>query len=224
MEAKKIVENQSVNPDLEKLDEIFKNILSDFSDIITESAGTAVNSILNLSSNFVDKKAQEALKDFRDLYFGNKEIANESQAINKNVDDILDALQSKIATGEDVEYDEKSESSKALSQNRMALSGVQKQLEQIISLDNNIKSKLIPVLSSMQFEDMIRRRLEHIRDGWHNVIDNQHLSVEEFQEVLEKIGSSLTFANERESFYPKLLDRDPPEGLEEEESLEKILF
>lgn len=215
--------NQSVS--IEKLDEIFKKIINDFSDMIISSAGTSVNSILELSSNFIDKKAQQALKDFRGLYFYNKVIAEESVAINKNVDDIFDQLQEKMSKGEEVDYEEtNTESNAALSQNRMALSGLQKQLEQIISLDENIKNKLVPVLSSMQFEDMIRQRIEHIRDGWSKVLLNQNLSESEFQKVLEEIGESLTSGSERESYYPRLLGREAPKGIEEQQSLEDILF
>jgi hypothetical protein len=226
LEAKKIEEtDEKINQSVNELDEIFKFIVTDFSDLIIESAGEAVNNILNLSSSFIDKKAQQALKDFRGLYFFNKEIADESVAINKSVDDIMEDLQAKMAAGEEVDYVENSNGdSSDISQNRMALSGLQKQLEQIISLDQNIKDKLLPVLSSMQFEDMIRQRLEHVRDGWNEIIANQSKEVDEFKAVLEKIGDSLTSSSEREAYYPKLLNKEAPKGIEDQQSLEDILF
>lgn len=222
MEAKK---KETNTYDVEALDTTFQAIVRDYCDVIIGNASSSVGKILDLSSQFVDKSASKALKDFRDLYFFNDKIGNEAAAINASVDDIFDDLQEKIAAGEEVDYDESADRrAEVMSQNRMALSGLQKQLEQIITLDKNIKQRLLPVLASMQFEDMIRQRIEHVRDGWQLVIASLDESPAHMKEKLEEISLSLTSGSEKSEYYPRVLDREPPADIDDEQSLEDILF
>lgn len=210
---------------LKGIDEAFSAIVAKLCDNVISNASHSVGSILELSTQFVDKKAQKALKDFRDMYFFNEKIAAETAAINDDVDGIIDDLRGKMERGEEVDFDESMTSKHGeMAQNRMAISGLQKQLEQIITLDENIKKRLLPVLSSMQFEDMIRQRIEHVRDGWVKIIKNLGSEEEVMKAKLEEIGASLSSGSERDIYFPRILGRPAPEEIADQQSIEDILF
>ena len=222
LEAQKLHPKKDDALSVEELDAVFKSVLEDLSSLIIQSASSAVNNIMSISSNFMDGKAQSALNDFRDLYFLNKDIGEESKAINKDVDDIFDNLQAKMDAGLEVDYDDNESKTSSTKKNRMALSGLQKELEMIITMDKQLKEKLLPVLSTMQFENTIKQRVDNLSNGWLKIIDNQDQDSESFRRVLEEIAKTLTYSHEREFFYPKVLETEAPADLVDEQSLTEI--
>ena len=210
-----------------EMDDALLGIVSEVCNGAVECAGKAVESILDVSSKFIDGHAQRALKDFRSIYFENSEIRLETEKINSGVDSMIDDLQEKLEAGhdlselslaEDIENDE-------LARNRMALSALQKRLEQIISLDDAIKQKLLPVLSSMQFEDMIRQRLNHVVAMWGiAILAVQHSESTEFTATAEEMAQCLTSKGERDLYYRRMLGIDPPESIADQAGIFDILF
>ncbi|MEI8027611.1 MAG: hypothetical protein WCI18_14790 [Pseudomonadota bacterium] len=212
---------------LAEMDDALLGIVGDVCNSAVECAGKAAESILDVSSKFIDGHAQRALKDFRSIYFENSEIRHETEKINSGVDSMIDDLQAKLEAGdhlsglslaEDSENDE-------LARNRMALSALQKRLEQIISLDDAIKQKLIPVLSSMQFEDMIRQRLNHVVAMWGIAIMAMHQNnSHDFTATAEAMAQCLTSKGERDIYYRRMLGIDPPESIADQAGILDILF
>lgn len=197
---------------LSEMDNALINIVSDICNSAVESAGKAVQSILEVSSKFIDVQAQQALTDFRNMYFENSDIRRETERINLGVDSLFDDLQSKMEAGEtldgltlaeDSEHDE-------LARNRMTLSALQKKLEQVISLDDAIKLKLLPVVNSMRFEDMIRQRLTHIVTMWGLAIQAMQMDSKDFSSAAEEMAQCLTSKGERDIYYKRMLGVEAP--------------
>ncbi|NRA46624.1 MAG: hypothetical protein HRU09_16875 [Oligoflexales bacterium] len=207
-----------------QIDLLFLQILDTFVVKIASLARSSTEYILEVSNTFLDEKAKNALVDFHNLYFGDSKIGETSKQVNAEVDDMLESLQSILNEGKELTLNsiEESEEGKL---NRLSLSGLQKRLEMIISMDVGIKEKLIPILHSMQFEDFLNQRLLHIRKIWAHVISlesNQaNINLDKLKETLAKYPSSM---DEREDFYNIVLKKDPPEGLKERQSLVDILF
>jgi hypothetical protein len=189
-----------------------------------ESAGKAVESILEVSSKFIDVQAQQALKDFRNMYFENSEIRRETERINSGVDSLFDDLQSKMAAGDSLDGLSLAEDSENddLARNRMAISAMQKKLEQVISLDDAIKLKLLPVVNSMRFEDMIRQRLTHIVTMWGLAIQAMQMNSGDFTLAAEEMAQCLTSKGERDIYYQRMLGVDAP-AVEDEAGIFDIL-
>ncbi|MFK7823993.1 MAG: hypothetical protein AB8G05_07550 [Oligoflexales bacterium] len=207
-----------------QIDLLFLQILDTFVVKIASLARSSTEYILEVSNSFLDEKAKNALVDFHNLYFGENSIGETSKKINAEIDDMLENLQSILDEGKELTLNsiEESEEGKL---NRLSLSGLQKRLEMIISMDAGIKQKLIPILHSMQFEDFLNQRLLHIRKMWAHVISMEssksNIDLEKLKETLAKYPSSM---DEREDFYNIVLKKEPPEGLKERQSLVDILF
>lgn len=212
---------------LKQMDDAFMAIVKDLSVKTVKNAGSAVENILEISAKFIDKKAKNAIDDFRSIYFENDEVRAETTKINDDVSDMVEELQRRAEMGEDLSAISTAEdvNNDSDAMNRMAISALQKKLEQIISFDEAIKNHLLPVLSSMQFEDIIRQRLEHIATMWIlaiSVMDDKAMN--DFSDVAEQMGACLTSFDERRVFYPAMLDREPPAEMGEQTSLMDILF
>lgn len=199
----------------ESLDDPFMAIMSDFIDIIIGDAGQAASRILELSSQFLSSSAKVALQNFHDLYFGGEKMNLNKEAVNREVDDIFDQVLTQVAAGHEVaSCDITVHEDASTKQSRLMLSGLQKQLETIISLDSGIREKLVPVLTTMQFEDMIKQRLTHIRNGWQAVHKATVEGVKEFDDMAQELGTSLSSNLERKLYYSVVLGTEPPPGSE----------
>ena len=207
-----------------QIDLLFLQILDTFVVRIASLARSSTEYILEVSNTFLDEKAKNALVDFHNLYFGNNSIGETSQQVNAEIDDMLENLQSILDQGKELTLNsiEESEEGKL---NRLSLSGLQKRLEMIISMDAGIKQKLIPILHSMQFEDFLNQRLLHIRKIWAHVISiESNRTAEDLEKLKETLAKYPSSMDEREDFYNIVLKKEPPEGLKERQSLVDILF
>jgi hypothetical protein len=195
----------------QNLDEAFLKIVHDWAQLISEGAGSAVEKILSSSGDYLSADQQKAVSDFHDLYFASGSVVESKEAMNREVDDLMDAIQAEMAGGAPaISLVKEDEDAK---RTRLSLSGVQKQLETIIQLETGLKDKLVPVLTSMQFEDAIKQRLTRMVDGWKWSLEAQPQSADAVAAVAEKIGSSLGSAVERQAFYPNVLKREAPKDL-----------
>lgn len=213
---------------LKALDSVMVSIIGDLCSGAGLNASSSVQSILEISASYIDTEAKSALIEFRNLYLGsNSELEKVSESINGEVDDLVDSLKTKLEAGEDLDLLSRAEdpSLDELSRNRLALAALQKRLEKIISMDEAIKVKLLPILTSMQFEDLIHQRLDHIAKMWE--IAGQAFSEnssKDFTDVAQKIAQVLVLKAERDIYYPKMLGIQPPETVDEQKSISDILF
>jgi len=203
-----------------ELDAVFLAIVDSLLRDVIKHASGAAKRILNLSGEFLGETAQAALDDFHSLYFATDTLDDTKQKVNTDVDNMFDEIKQGVEDGKSSEQlaeeiSEDDESKRA----RLALSGLQKQLESIVSLDKGIREKLVPVLSSMQFEDLITHRLSHIINSWElvtNSLGNQDISFDP-AEVGQQIADMLTSQEERASYYKIVLKTVPPKGIDDSE-------
>lgn len=100
------------------------------------------------------------------------------------------------------------------------MSGVQKQLEGLITLNAGIKEQIIPALSSMQFEDAISQRIDHLLQGWKKINDFLHnMTMLDAEPLARELAGICSSVEETESFYRLILDEEPPVGGEAERSI-----
>jgi hypothetical protein len=196
-----------------RLDDAFLNIIQDWTMMVHEGAASAVELIMSNSGEYLTAEQQKAVTDFHDLYFGEEGVAESKESVNREVDDLMDAIQAEMASGvpaADLSGIKEDEHAK---QARLSLSGVQKKLETIIQLETGLKDKLVPVLTSMQFEDTLKQRLERMIGAWRTSLESLPATAEDVSTVAEKIGKSLGSAIEREAFYPVVLKRAAPKDV-----------
>ena len=77
------------------------------------------------------------------------------------------------------------------------ISQAQKQIESFIAIQDAIKSKVAPVIASMQFEDLMQQRIEHLEAGYQKVIElDGNCSEEVVSEVIDFLESLLCASKE----------------------------
>ena len=173
-----------------KIDDAFLSIMRDWAEMTSVAAAGAVEMILRNSGEYLSSEQQKAVSDFHDLYFSDADVAASKEAMNREVDDIFDAVQADMAGGgapADLRAVKENDEAK---RTRLSLSGVQKQLETIIQLETGLKEKLVPVLTSMQFEDAIKQRLQHMVEAWNFSLTSPPKSEAEVTAMAESIAKT----------------------------------
>ena len=203
-----------------ELDAAFFEILRSLNNQVKETAGFSSQKIIEMSSAFLNESARRAVEDFQALYFTVKEnaLTKKVEEVNRDVDKLFTDIKNQVDAGKSEEEIKAALGEQgAMKKARLSISGVQKELEMLIRLDEGIREKLMPVLSSVQFEDMMNQRLSHIENAWELIIKEFGVdsSDKKVSEVAEKIAGFMTSANERETYYHTVLKKDPTPAAEE---------
>lgn len=201
------------------VDEVFLKLLTDWTQLSAHSAEQAVMKILNNSGEYLSDEQMKAVSNFHDLYFEEDEVSNSKEVMNREVDDLIDAIRSGMGEDEIDAIANKVDEDEDAKKTRLSLSGVQKSLETIIQLEDGLRDKLIPVLTSMQFEDTIKQYLSRLVYAWKTSLESDMDTPEQVAAVAESIALRLGTQYEREVYYPKVLQREAPE-----EEVEEITF
>ena len=160
------MDNRITQHALSELDRLFVGILEELADHARAHAAESARNVFNLSKGYLSDNASDAMEDFFNIYFSDSEhIEKSKEEVNKDVDDIFDEVQAIMDAGGDLSQFEEIKEDEELRDVRMGLSSIQKQLESIIRLEEGIREKLMPVMVSMQFEDAMNQRLDHIITG-----------------------------------------------------------
>ena len=194
------------------IDKIYLSIICDWVSMTSATAEAAVEKIISNSGEYLSDEQQKSVSDFYDLYFTEGDVAASKEAMNREVDQLVEAIQAELASGRDPNALKGVTESEDGKRTRLSLSGVQKQLETIVQLETGLKDKLVPVLTSMQFEDVIKQRLNRIADAWKISIESFPETEEDCQCLAEDIGARLATQLEREIFFPIVLGREAPVG------------
>ncbi len=198
----------------EELDVLFLEIIEQLGEDAVGGASHCTQAVFELSAKYMDKPAFDTLRKFYDLYFDRGELEKKKDEVNSAVTDMVEFLQEKLAAGEDISESTEFEESEEIKRQRLSLSAVQKQLEGIIVLDAGIKEEILPALSSMQFEDAVRQRMQHAVAAWWKVVEilPMEYSGEELIDLARTIGNTMTSMEEIRDFYQIVLKEQPPEG------------
>ena len=128
-----------------------------------------------------------------------------------------------MASGQELSIEDGSgEIGKSQSENRMALSGLQKQLEQIISLGEDVKLKLKPLVNGSEIEEQLRSSVAAISSLWNTVLTGKPESIEEFDLLLRPLGDEFSH-DDKVAFYEIVLGEEYKE-INPDESLSSLLF
>lgn len=195
----------------EELDRTFLKILVEQCESATEEARQCTASIFSLTSNYVSQPEFETLSQFYELYFGGQDVDQKKDAINDEVDDLVAMLQAQMERGEALDGGEEDEKKKL---ERLSLSAIQKKLESLITLDGGIRNQILPALASMQCEDAIRQRVQHLTFGWQKIIEAGYCESEtkDWTGIAREIAAKTSSIDETKDFYEKVLGEPAPEG------------
>ncbi len=204
----------ALQQDIQAFDTTFASIFQDLRQVMIDSTGCNTERVMKLASEYMNRSAYDALQQFHGLYVSRNSMERKKEEINRNVDDLFDAIQSKVAAGESTDNIISSTvEDDAAKRERLGLAGLQKQLEGLITLNEGIKAKVLPALSTMQFEDAMTQRLDHILGGFQKVLANLAApNPEDWRTVGEAMAVSTTSLEETASFYRIVLKEEPPAG------------
>jgi hypothetical protein len=191
------------------LDRTFLQILMDQCASATEEARQCTASIFQLTSNYVAQPEFETLQQFYDLYFGSHDVDQKKNAVNDDVDDLVAMLQDQMERGEELSVGEEDQAKKEA---RLSLAAIQKKLETLITLDSGIRDQILPALATMQCEDAVRQRVEHLTFGWEKLITAAQTSGSDWAELAREIAAKTSSVEETNDFYQIVLKEKAPEG------------
>lgn len=147
------------------LDELMANVFQQLCQQAKANASGSAQQVLDVSAEYLSKEAHESLKKFQELYFGgNKQVDQQKDTMNKDVDDLIDQIQSNLDGGvsDTNEISSNLKETDDQATQRLGLAAFQKQLESLIALEDGLRDKLAPVLASLQFDDAVSQRLDHV--------------------------------------------------------------
>lgn len=193
----------------EELDQTFLAILTEQCAAATSEAAACTNSIFTLTSNYIDQPEFDTLQQFYDLYFkSGGDVDQKKDAVNEEVDDLFEQLQGQMQRGEELKAPEEDEAKR---QARLSLAAIQKKLESLITLDGGIRDQILPALSSMQFEDAARQRIEHIVTCWTQLIQADDST--SCEGLMRELAQKMSSVEESQDFYRIVFNEKAPEGL-----------
>lgn len=203
----------SATPGQKKLDSLTLQIFKGLSEEARANARRGAGQILEVSSAFLSKQAHDALSNFHKLYF-DKTLQEKKQQINDDVSRLVDEAQGLLAHGGTHAVDNLADDAERAKE-RIGIAHFQKQLEALITLNAEFKDRLVPVLSSMQFEDAMNQRMSHIELAWTKTVEALAHGAP-FEGVAREVAGSLSSDTERQIYYPTVLKEEAPEGLGEQ--------
>lgn len=162
---------------------------------------------------FIDKKALLIFQGLVDLLIKNcgisvREILNLSKEFMN--DQTSDAVKELYLT---IEADQKD----GQGPKKLTMAKLKKSVDDILSVDKTMKTRISPVLGGLQFEDSMRQRLSHLREAWLEIGDirNKCTSPEaEYVKLAEKLSQLCASSQETKDFYECVLKEAPPESRE----------
>jgi hypothetical protein len=193
-----------------QFDKLFLSVLDALIKQTLEVSSSGTSCILKLAETYVSDRAAQALQDFQTLYFGDEEIQKEKQQMNKDVDDLFEQTLLQMKQGKTTEQikaaliDDSEDSER-----RLTMSAIQKELESIIRLDEGMKEKMIPILSTMQFDDELHHRLTNI-SAIIKVVASlpQHSTLKESESISKTILAKMTSNAEKMLYHQTVLHEE----------------
>ena len=196
-----------------KFDELMFSIIEDFLSLGKECASGNVKNVIEMSRNYLDENVHEALENFHKLYFENKEVQKQSDDINSIIDHVVDSMQKDMNNGElsDANVKKATRILNIGEKERLSLSQAQKQIESLVAMQDSIKSDVAPIVASMQFEDLMRQRIEHLQVGYEKIKElDEHCTDLEIKEVIDYLESLCASKEEITEFYEEVKKEEPP--------------
>lgn len=198
----------------EAFDQIFLDIFNQLGREALAGAEACTSSTMSLASTYLERDAFATLKQFHDMYFQHGALKAKKDEVNAAVDEMVSFLQEQLAVGKELSTDANIDQNEEMRKQRLSLAGVQKQLEGLITLNNGIREQLVPALASMQFEDAVNQRLQHVFEVWSRTktLLQQKTGQDDCSAEARSMASLMTSVEESASFYEIVLQEKAPEG------------
>ena len=137
-------------------DDTYLLIFSGLSHYLSNTVESSVEQIIELSHSFLSDEATQAISDFHRLYEANAGIDAYKNSINDQVDELLNYIQNHDSvdkTGEltALECLDQGE----LSSSNLSISTLQKDIEALVTMEADIKNRILPIIHSLQFEEQV---------------------------------------------------------------------
>lgn len=192
-----------------ELDQTFLGILTKQCLAATEEAASCTASIFSLTANYIDQPEFETLQQFYDLYFkSGGDVDQKKNQVNEDVDDLIAILQAQQERGEELTVADEDEEKK---RERLSLAAIQKKLETLITLDGGIRDQILPALSSMQCEDAVRQRVEHIVMGFEALLSAS--TTDDWENTMRGLAQKMSSVEESQDYFRIMFGEEAPEGL-----------
>lgn len=196
---------------IESVDGMMLGLIDEYLKTVLGFAAGSVQTVLDTSASFLSQPAHECVKKFYDLYFNRQELQAKAESVNRHVDDLFEEAKALVTAGIGA-VDNSAKT--AEDEERLGLTGLQKQLEGVITLEDGVRERLSPVLASMQFEDSLRQRIEHIITGWPALMAALHSGdSKDLAEVGDSLGKLCSSQLEADLYFPQVLKESAPAAL-----------
>ena len=142
-------------PSVDNYDERYLTIYKNLCKYMIDNVQVSVNKIIDLSEEFLEKDISGAINDFHKLYQNDGEIDGYKNSINQHVDRMIDVVRTtdnELKLQKELDKIDDSE----LKVTRLSFSNLQKDIEALITLEADIKNKVMPIIMSLQFEEQIQ--------------------------------------------------------------------
>jgi len=175
-------EDANVSSDIQKEEEAtkdfdrkFLNIYSDLTSYLLDNVKTSVGQVLELAESFLNEDASKAINDFHALYEADSELDTHKEVIGKSVDKIVDFIQNSSEVDEKKEREMLDElDTFTVSAERLSYSSLQKDIEALVTLESDVKDKVVPILHGLQFEDQLSQSITSICKAMNIIIELIH--------------------------------------------------
>ena len=194
---------------METIDHLFLSLMRQYFDHALGQAGQATEKVFQVSSAFLSEPATNLLREFQSLYFSSGVMERKKEEINRKVDDLFEQASSQLSSNiKEILLTEQDDDEKE----RLQLAQLQRRLEAMISIDANIRQHIVPAMSSMQCEDAVRQRLDHILAGWTLIITAMEAENTDWEAVKDALAELPSMVTESTPLYELVLRRPPPEA------------
>lgn len=199
-------DKQRYDSQLNEFDSHFEQILCGLVDNLIVSVGESADQALTIASHFFDKDVSCLLTEFHNLYASNAELNDYKDDIHNEVDELL-----ALAKRDDFDPDahKAKEADTGVSENRIALAALQKEMEALVTQDEKIKARIVPVLQSMQYEDVITNEMHRLLGSWQSIFTFLHAEEgTDYEQEIQTLFEWISNEEEIRLFYNNVLRRE----------------
>lgn len=195
-------------------DGAWEKVLTSLSEVTRSDISKSAEQTLDISCQFFENDVSEVITDFHHLYSENSELDKYKNAINDSVDDIFQKACNPDFTLEDLAD---SENDEVHADERNSLAALQKDLEALVTQDSVVKERLVPVMQSMQYEDIVINQIRRLTENWSYAIQVLDQPGEiDYSNVLKQFLNNLSTEDEVRYFYKHVLRKTLVSLAEEE--------
>ena len=185
-------------------------ILSDLLGLAQDCAKENVDEILRVAKRYLSSEAHDSLRQFQNLYFQNNATQEKTDIINDDISSFVEQAQKVIASGKSLEDCAQNLLSKNEDE-RLGISQAQKQIESLVSLEDSLKEKLLPIIGTLQFEDGMSQRAEHLKTGMEKILPlSENIEESSYKDLLEIFEKMCVSKEETEDFYEHIKKEEAP--------------